>query len=63
MYQRELSNLFRFVKADYSFEKDAATRVYINFVNQALTLFGITIGSNILKKFWSDPEKVLFLVL
>jgi len=24
----------RFVKADYSFEKDAATRVYINFTNQ-----------------------------
>merc|ERR1711872_215125 len=25
---------FRFVKADYSFENDAATRVYINFIHQ-----------------------------
>ena len=25
---------FRFVKADFSFEKDAATRAYINFVNE-----------------------------
>ena len=26
--------MFRFVKADYTFEQAATTRVYINFVNQ-----------------------------